>query len=290
MTVMLKLAAGPTEIMLAPEIGGGIACFRHEGVDVMRPATREAIESRNPLGLACFPLVPYSNRIRHGRFIFDGREVRLPLNYGSHPHSIHGHGWQSPWTVEAQHVDRATLVYEHRADAWPWDYRATQSFELATGKLTVRLAIENRSESRMPAGLGLHPYYVRTPRMTLRTKLDGWWETDAEQMPVGYSPAGATDDDWSSWLHGPITTDNVFSGWNGRAVLGWPERGLELTMTADDSARHMVIYAPVEAPFAVIEPVTHPTDALNDPALPDIKLLEPGASFELTTDFSVRTR
>lgn len=282
---MLTLVAGNTELVLAPGVGGGIVCFRHEGVDVMRPTSREALAAADPLRLACFPLVPYSNRIRRGRFEFDGRTVQLPLNYGDHPHSIHGQGWQSPWSVAEQAGDSATLVYDHAADAWPWTYRAVQRFELEPGTLRLTLSVENRSSERMPAGLGLHPYYGRTPEMRLETSLEGWWETDGEQMPTGYCPAKPSDD-WSEWLHGPMTTDNVFSGWSGVATLVWPERALRLTMHSP-VAKYMVIYAPVGTPVAVVEPVTHPTDALNQPGLPGIRLLEPGERFALPVRFDV---
>ena len=46
---------------------------------------------------AAFPLVPYSNRIRAGRFSFRGRAVVEPLNRPPERHAIHGHGWQARW-------------------------------------------------------------------------------------------------------------------------------------------------------------------------------------------------
>ena len=49
---------------------------------------------------ASFPLVPYVNRIRGGRFTFRGREVRLAPNMAGDPSPLHGQGWLSPWQVE----------------------------------------------------------------------------------------------------------------------------------------------------------------------------------------------
>ena len=36
----------------------------------------------------------------------------------------------------------------------------------------------------MPAGLGWHPYFLRTPRTTLTAPVAGIWLTDAEMMPT----------------------------------------------------------------------------------------------------------
>ncbi len=282
---LLALRNDDVDLVLAPKAGGGIVGFRWQGADIMRPASQEALDNLDPLGLASFPLVPWSNRIAHGRFTWNGREIQLPLNFGAHPHAIHGHGWQHPWTVEAQDSRSATLAYEHAADEWPWTYRAVQHFELTDRGFNVRLSVENRSDSRMPAGLGHHPYYLKTPGMRLHAHLEGWWETDAFIMPVRYIEE--TRDDWSDKLHATTTTDNVFAGWNGRARMEWPERGLALTMAASDPARWMVVYSPPDQPIACIEGVTHPTDPFNDPAHPGLVVLEPGEIFALDTRFRV---
>lgn len=281
---LITLSDGPLEAVLAPACGGGLAALRFEGRDMLRPATPAALAARDPLGLACFPLVPWSNRIAWGRFGFGGREIVLPPNMGDHPHAIHGDGWRHPWTVDAAGARSATLTYDHAPGRWPWRYRATQQLVLADRALTLELAVENRSDCAMPAGLGLHPYLPRTPGMTLTARLDGWWETDALIMPVAHHDTGPRDD-WSDWLHRPTTTDNVFSGWDGRARMTWPETGLALDMDCSAPARWLVVYAPIDAAIACIEGVTHPTDALNDPALPGIRILEPGETFAITTRF-----
>jgi aldose 1-epimerase len=282
---LLSLRNGDTDLLLAPEAGGGIAAFRWQGADVMRPAGEQALANLDPLGLASFPLVPWSNRIAHGRFTWSGREVRLPRNFGDHPHSIHGHGWQRPWTVEASHETSAILSYEHRPDDWPWAYHAEQRFEVREDGFDVRLSVENRADRPMPAGLGHHPYYLKTPDMRLHAHLEGWWRTDEFIMPTAYVEEARSD--WSDKLHAATTTDNVFAGWDRTARIEWPERGIALTMTASDSARWMVIYSPPDQPIACIEGVTHPTDPFNDPAHPGLAILEPGETFTLDTRFRV---
>jgi aldose 1-epimerase len=282
---LITLRRGDTDVTLAPEAGGGIAAFRWQGVDVMRPAGNTALANLDPLGLASFPLVPWSNRIAYGRFIWEGREVQLPLNFGEHPHAIHGHGWQQPWKIEAEDATSATLSYDHGAAEWPWSYRAEQRFELADDGFDVRLSVENRSDRPMPAGLGHHPYYLKTPGMRLEAHLEGWWETDEFIMPVRY--VEERRDDWSDKLHSPMTTDNVFAGWDGMARITWPERNIALTMTTGEAARWMVIYSPPDQPIACIEGVTHPTDPFNEPNHPGLAIIEPGASLALDTRFRV---
>ena len=282
---IVTLRHGDVDLHLAPAAGGGIAAFRWQGIDVMRPASAAALANLDPLGLSSFPLVPWSNRIARGRFTWNGREVRLPLNFGNHPHVIHGHGWQARWAVKAQGEGDATLSFDHKAGDWPWSYRAEQRFELTHDGFDLRLSVENRSDTPMPAGLGHHPYYLKTPGMRLHAHLEGWWETDAFIMPTGYREERR--DDWSDKLQAPTTTDNVFAGWDGTARIEWPERGIALSMTAGEAARWMVIYSPPDQDIACIEGVTHPTDPFNDPKHPGLAVVEPGAAFALDTRFRV---
>ena len=98
---MVSLALGKARVELAPEVGGAIAEFTFSGVDVLRrtpPAARAAGDVR---AHACYPLVPYSNRIANARLAVTSGTVELARNFGDHPNSIHGVGWQRAWRWSA---------------------------------------------------------------------------------------------------------------------------------------------------------------------------------------------
>ena len=61
-----------------------------------RYCANATVRSENVLDAASFPLVPYVNRIRGGRFTFRGREVRLAPNMAGDPSPLHGQGWLNP--------------------------------------------------------------------------------------------------------------------------------------------------------------------------------------------------
>src|SRR5579862_1048126 len=114
---LIELAAGPVRVVLSPAAGGAIARFAVERtgalVDVLRPAGAAALAGTNARALGSYPLVPFSNRIDHAGFRFDGRDYRLNRNFLPEPHAIHGDGWQQAWQVEDAARDRATLAYRH---------------------------------------------------------------------------------------------------------------------------------------------------------------------------------
>ena len=129
----MKLTAGTAELILAPQTGGSVVSWTIAGQPILRHANPEATDAR---GNACYPLVPFSNRVAGRRFSFAGQTYELPALLGEW--AIHGAGWQCAWTAEAiSHWD-ATLTLDYPGGTlWPFAFRATQRFELESDRLLV---------------------------------------------------------------------------------------------------------------------------------------------------------
>ena len=229
----------------------------------MRPAAIEDINNSNVLGMSCFPLLPYSGRIRDGAFQFDGVDIKLPLNFPPESHSIHGHGWQNAWSPVEQSASRLVIEYSHVADEWIWEYLARQTFELSEDLLSVKIELKNGSDRPMPAGVGLHPYFPRTPNSFIRASTTHVWLADDEVMPVALSQADLCGELDAGLYPHRITIDNVFMGWRGEAVIEWPERDTRLSISASDELSHLVVYSPTGESYFCVEPVSHCPDAVN---------------------------
>ena len=90
----IALEAGDLAVAIAPALGGAIAGFRHNDFHLMRPTSPEVLAQGTVRLTGSYPLIPYSNRVAQGRFTHEGTEHRLALNFGDHPHDIHGNAWQ----------------------------------------------------------------------------------------------------------------------------------------------------------------------------------------------------
>jgi len=280
----LKIAEGRAEAEVSTQ-GGCLTAFRWRDaagvIDWLRPAPPG--DSFAPNDSACFPLVPYSNRIRDGRFRFAGRDCRLRPNFGASHHCIHGHGWLLPWRLVAQSGAGLVLAYEHDGSDWPSPYRAEQRFTLSGGALAVEIAVTNLGDEAMPAGIGLHPYFPRTPACSLTAEVAQMWATDAEVMPTQLAAPPAGADPRTGLQPATAVLDNGFTGFAGRAEIVWPERGAFLAMEADPALGFLVVYTPPGADFFCAEPVSHCTDAINLAAAgradTGIRTLGPGETF-----------
>ncbi|MET0919484.1 MAG: aldose 1-epimerase, partial [Burkholderiales bacterium] len=248
-----ELVAGAARATLLPHIGGAIASFAWRGLDVLRPMPVDARAAGNVRLAACYPLVPYSNRIRNARLRFDDADHALARNFGDHPHAIHGVGWQRGWRIERASASSAVTTLEHLArgddaQAWPWPFRATQSFDLTArddaASLVATLTISNTGGTPFPFGLGWHPFFPRDASTTLRFDAREVWRNDATQLPVERLPAAGS---WSFATPrdpGEAAIDNVFGGWSGVATIASSARGLTTTLAADRACDRLVVYAP----------------------------------------------
>lgn len=260
----LTLASGSLRLSLSSSIGGAISAFEWTGDGGPRPILRKChTPLEKVLDAACFPLVPYVNRIRGGIFSFRGREVTLEPNMAGDPSPLHGQGWLNPWTVMRRDETQAVLGYHHRAGEWPWEYEAQQQFTLDHAGLSLRLTCRNLSDDPMPCGLGQHPYFPCDNETRIDLHVECAWTIDDKVLPVEKVPAEGRYDLRNRLVCGQ-DLDNGFGGWGGEARMsdrGWP---YELRLTSPQ-ATFFQLYSPPQGGIFVAEPVTHANATLNAP-------------------------
>jgi aldose 1-epimerase len=235
------------------------------------------------LDLASFPLVPYVNRIRNGRFTFRGEEVILVPNMAGHILPLHGQGWLGAWTVESAGENDAELRFVHEAGEWPWAYEALQVVTLDEAGLSLQLQCGNRDTRPMPCGLGLHPYFPCSDETRIDTEVRSAFEIDEHVLPTAEVPATGRFDlrDRAACGQG---LDHGFGGWGGSALLTDPAWPAPLRLSSPN-ASFFQLYSPEGGGIFVAEPVTHANAALNEPeerwAELGLRVLEPGEEMRL---------
>ncbi len=245
-------------LVLDAERGGVIREFSWARRHILRPTPVTA--GADPFDVACFPMVPYVNRIADGRFQFGGRQVQLEQNRSQEPHPLHGQGWRSRWTVAEISASGARLQFEGGGDQWPWRYRAEQRFAIEPDGIAIELSAENLGAEPMPVMLGLHPYFFGASRTRLLARLPRVWRTDQAALPVEELAAPM---DWSFDPARPLKAmqlDHCFAGWDGRATLYSPERTIHLQAS---NCRFLHVYVPAGRDYFCLEPQSAAAGALG---------------------------
>lgn len=253
----MKIAAGDWALTAAPERGGAILSLTHGARDILRPTPPGA---EDPLAMACFPMVPYANRIGFGRFDWAGTAHHLARNYPGQQHPLHGTGWLARWDLVTQDDASAMMRLTHKGGtAWPWAFTAEQQLALTPAGLTIDLAVRNRADTPMPVSLGLHPYFVAAE--TLRFAASGVWLVDEGLLPASHAPAD-TLGDWAAGgtLTRPDLVDHCYTGWQGSATIARRDGAIALEA---DGAPCLHLYIPPGEAFFCAEPVSAMPDAVN---------------------------
>lgn len=264
MSATVELRAGPLRATLG-SVGATIRRFEACLGDGVIPLLRQAAgEGDDPLRSGGFPLLPFGNRVRDNRFAYEGREYRFIANQAWDPTYLHGDGWLARWTVAAQDSSSARFALSHCSDNGPYTYDAAMTATLAPDALTLTLSVTNAGPVALPFGLGWHPYMPLTPRTTLQARATRMWTEGPGFLPGAPEPPPA-DLRFEAGTELPRRwINNGFEGWDGRAVICWPERaaGLRIETTPPFTNYWLFMSDPTFEPdfaadYFCFEPMSH---------------------------------
>jgi len=295
------LRSGSLAATLAPAAGGRITRLSSgtaggETIDWLVPladAVRGAgFESTQWPKAGCYPLVPFSNRIRDGRLAGPQGRVQLPLHPGER-HALHGVGQQRPWRLEQHAADRATMSYVHAPGdhGWPWAFRAEQAVALDAAGLSLELRISNEGRESMPSGCGFHPYFPARFAHGLQFDARSVWPADAEFLASAPVPTALADDYASVRALPDVECTRYYGEWNGQARMAAAD-GPAIELLASAALQHLVLHRPGPGAYFCLEPVSHVADAANLAAAradTGWRLLAPGEAMECRLRLTVST-
>jgi aldose 1-epimerase len=283
---MLKIGRGDDICIIHPDIGGSIGRWSVAGQEMLRAAGNKPRVESDPLSMATFPLVPYSNRIANGRFEWDGQTIKLAKNYAPEPCAIHGVGWKRVWSVVEQSATSVVLSLSHDSDEhWPWPFEATQRISIGSRQLTITLNARNTSAHAVPLAFGHHPYFDAAGA-TLMFAADRVWLADENGLPT--RPVSS---DFRFDFHNgaPVEgreIDHCYTGISGVARIMWAGQPMALEISSTPQLEAAVVYIPRDGSAFCFEPVPHINNALNMPGhAPAMPIVAPGAAFETAITF-----
>ena len=260
-------------------------------------------------------LFPFPNRLKHGRFTFEGKDYRLPLNETSGQHAIHGFTPKTAWRVigsvagaDAAEITGQFQISVDRPDVaacWPGDLVLTVTYRLTASALDVRCRVQNPGPGNVPFGLGYHPYFClpslpgeAVDGMVLQAPARSLWVAENSlatgekvSTPAGFDfsrprPVGAAVLDH---LYGDLPMEPA-DGPTERAALSHPSAAEAVTVTADPAFRELLLFTPPHRRAVAVEPYTCTSDALNLSARgidAGLRVLAPGEEFAAAVRYAV---
>lgn len=268
------------------EVGGGVRTYRVAGRDVLDGYAETDLAP----GSAGQILMPWPNRIRDGRYVFDGESHQLALTEPAAHNAIHGLTVWSAWHRVSG--DDASVTLEHTLPArpgYPWTLLLTTTWSVGPDGLRATHTATNLSGGRAPFGMGAHPY-LSVPgvddtvlSLPARSRL----LVDGRKLPIGAARVTGSDYDFTTARTiGSAVLDTAFGdvpAGGSRAVLSTGDGGELASVWADEAFRWWQVFtgdtlpAPRTRRSVAVEPMTCPPDAFSSGR--DLIIIEPGETW-----------
>jgi aldose 1-epimerase len=209
------------------EVGGGIRAYRDADRDILHPYDLDSLCD----GAHGAALIPWPNRLRDGRYRFDGVDYRLPLTEPDKHNAIHGLLRWQPWHPVRHDVNRVVVATTlHPQPGYPFTLDIRIDYLLNEEGLTVRTTASNIGDTPAPYGCGQHQYLSpgtgEIDACTLTFDASTRIVTDTDrQLPTGVEPVHGTPFDFrKELLLGDLQIDFAFTDLardrTGRAWVG----------------------------------------------------------------------
>jgi aldose 1-epimerase len=256
------------------ECGASLRLLEYDG----RPLVQGWAEDEQTASGRGQLLAPWPNRIRDGRYTFDGQDLRLPLSEPARGNASHGLVRWTAWTLQELTAHSVSLTYRLMSQTgYPWTLDLHVVHDLSADGLTVTVTATNLSARRAPYALGAHPY------LTAGTGPVDQWEltlpaatrllVDDRMIPTGREDV--RDGDLDFRMSRPIRSTSLDTAFtdltrdaDGRVevVLRDPRADQGVTLWMDGQHRWTQVYTgddlPTRAREALaVEPMTSPPNA-----------------------------
>ena len=197
-------------------------------------------------------LLPWPNRLRDGRYVWDGEIMQLALSDAGLGHAIHGLVRWRNWQLLAWEPSRLTLGLRLFPMAgYPFTLGLTIDYELSDAGLGVRTRAENLGSAACPYGVGFHPYLtiggpIDGARLTLPA--ERMLVADERLIPVSsVAVAGSHFDFRAPREIGELELDACFHDLardsSGRARVSLVGSEASVTLWMDDAFDYVMIYS-----------------------------------------------
>lgn len=275
---------GPHSSAEIAQVGAALRALTVDGVDLV-PRYPDDVPTPAASGVV---LVPWPNRIRDGRYSFDGADLQLAISepkFGNASHGLLRFGTYEPIEQSDERLVLGADVVPQTG--YPFHLRTRVTFSLQRDGLHVAHDIENIGATTAPVALGVHPYLqiggVATADLVVRSTGTTTLVLDDRNIPVDEIPVATGTDLRAGVRLGDAALDNGYRGLQrdaeGRArhTLTAPD-GARVELWQDEGFRWAQVFTtdryPGQPLAVAIEPMTAPANAFATGE--DLERLEPG--------------
>jgi aldose 1-epimerase len=243
-------------------------------------------------------LAPWPNRIRDGKYTFEGQSHQLSLTEPARHNAIHGLTNWSRWAPVEQSADAITLQYELPAQVgYPWWLTLRTRWQVSADGLRCEQEVVNNSSTNAPWGFSVHPYLqlpgVAVDDILLHVPAKTRILADGRLLPIGAVGVAGTEYDFTEARKiGDLVLDTTFgdiehdASGTTEVTIADPGSAAKVVVWADDKFKYWQVFSGDTLHgerfrrSVAIEPMTCPPDSFRTGR--DLIVLAPGERWTAT--------
>lgn len=177
-----RLSCGDYEAKIRKS-GAGLDSLTFKGRNLIEP-----FELNQPERYRGDVLAPWPNRIRDGKYVFEGTKFQLELTEPSRSNALHGLVNRIPWSPEYLDTKKVKLSYElNKPQYYPATLNFQIQYEICVSGLLIELEVKNVGKISGPLGVSIHPYLIadsdsRVDEWVLKMPSSRYFRVDEQRL------------------------------------------------------------------------------------------------------------
>ena len=232
-------------------------------------------------------LFPFANRIKDGKYSFQGADFQFEANQKEENNALHGLLYNKTFKIvnSVLNEDSATIFLEYNETStsigFPYTYKIKLEYILSKTCLELKVVVENTDSKVFPFTLGWHPFFLSEDLFESTLQFDSTKKVVLGDRNIttsitptntieGLKIAGQQFDD--CWI---LDSDEV--------VFKTPKYNLKFNATGNNN--FLQVYTPPKDNTIAIEPTTGISDSFNNKI--GLQTLNAGDTYSITWSLNI---
>lgn len=252
----------------------------------------EIIKDLSPLSYAdtyaSSILFPFANRIKDGKYAFNGEDFQLEANQKEENNALHGLVYNKTFTVvkTTANATSASVFLEYdetnKSVGFPYAYNIQLEYIFGETTFELKVSAKNTDARAFPFTLGWHPYFLSGNLFESKLQLDS-----KQKLVLGDRniTTGVVDTDTTEALK--IEGQQLDDCWvldTDEVVFKTPKYNLKFNATGDNN--FLQVYTPPKENTIAIEPTTGVSDSFNNEI--GLQTLAPNDTYTITWKLTIK--
>lgn len=275
---MIRLKTNKSQVQIFPSLGavlGDLQLFNGNNSISILDSYESVNDTNAKAGYKSHFLLPFPNRMKDGKYTFDGKDYQFPVNDTTTNNNLHGFLETIPMEIihEEATDNHAFVELKGRFEGleyYPFPFDFYVKYTLTNSELIIQTKIKNTGKTAMPIGFGWHPYFRLDTKKVDDLKMQfpdcQIIESDNRMMPTGRT------NEYPNFVTltkiGNTSLDNCFILNNSdkeKATITLKSESTTLKIWQQTNTfPYFQVYTPEHRQSIAIEPMTCNVDAFNN--------------------------